>query len=87
MPDWIKKLLIFLIIACAFCPISAHDSGLHPSNVVSQTSIPYNRDATGSDPLSKLPFNDSRLADTSGGVIPSQARHHVDQRDTIAAGC
>ncbi len=74
MPDWSKSSLIFIITSSAFCPISADKSGLHPSSTVSQTSIPYDRDATGSDPLSKLPFNDSRLADTSGGVIPTQAR-------------
>lgn len=72
MLDWNKSSLIFIITSYAFCPVSADGSGLHPSSTVSQTSIPYDRDATGSDPLSKLPFNDSRLADTSRGVIPSQ---------------
>jgi len=72
MPDWSKSSLIFIftiITSIAFCPITANKPELHPSSIVSQTSIPYDRDATGSDPLSKLPFNDSRLADTSRGVL------------------
>ena len=40
--------------------------------LISQTSIPYDRYRTGGDPLAKLPFNDPRLADTSGGLNPSQ---------------
>lgn len=45
---------------------------LQSVNAISQLSISYNRSITGSDPLGKLPFNDTRLADTSGGLDPSQ---------------
>ena len=44
----------------------------HEANLISQTSIPYDRYRTGGDPLAKLPFDDPRLADTSGGLNPSQ---------------
>lgn len=39
-----------------------------------QISISWNRSTTGSDPLDKLSFDDPRLADTSGGLDPSQVR-------------
>ena len=42
------------------------------TDTISQTSIPYDRFRTGGDPLAKLPFDDPRLADTSGGLTPSQ---------------
>ena len=45
---------------------------LQAVDAVTQTSITYNRSVTGGDPLGKLQFNDTRLADTSGGLDPSQ---------------
>lgn len=81
MRDWCRQALLTLValvhLACAKPSASVQTNGQpQRQSVVGQTSIPYNRAVTGSDPLSKLPFNDTRLVDTSGGVIPSQVRHH-----------
>ena len=70
-----KALLTLAVLACTNPSAGVHINGqLQRHKTVGQTSIPYNRAVTGSDPLSKLPFNDTRLVDTSGGVIPSQVK-------------
>lgn len=71
-----------------FCLVHCFGHGLQVSDLspleqaahtVSQTSIPYDRWKTGGDPLAKLSFDDPRLADTSGGLLPSQVWVHTYQ--------
>lgn len=52
--------------------VSAQTRDLQAVSTISQTSISWNRSVTGGDPLAKLQFNDSRLANTAGGLDPSQ---------------
>ncbi len=61
-------LLAFLFSSC----VSAQTRDLQAVSTISQTSISWNRSVTGGDPLAKLQFNDSRLANTAGGLDPSQ---------------
>lgn len=61
-------LLAFLSSSC----VSAQTRDLQAVSTISQTSISWNRSVTGGDPLAKLQFNDSRLANTAGGLDPSQ---------------
>ena len=72
--QFIEVLRILTIACCTIAVFCAHNKEFQAVTTIGQTSIPYNRSVTGSDPLSKLPFNDSRLADTSGGLRPSQVR-------------
>lgn len=62
---------VVLAIVCSSL-VSAQTRDLQAVNVISQTSISWNRSVTGGDPLAKLQFNDSRLANTAGGLDPSQ---------------
>lgn len=69
------------LISCAIlgllCSSTVHaqQRDLKAVSRISQTSISWNRSVTGGDPLGKLPFNDSRLANTAGGLNPSQVRN------------
>ena len=68
-------MIAFLAFAALCSPlVSAQTRELKATNVISQTSISWNRSVTGGDPLAKLQFNDSRLANTAGGLNPSQVR-------------
>lgn len=62
---------LLLVLLCSSC-VSAQTRDLQAVSTVSQTSISWNRSVTGGDPLAKLQFNDSRLANTAGGLDPSQ---------------
>ena len=62
---------LMLAFICSSC-VSAQTRGLQAVSTISQTSISWNRSVTGADPLAKLQFNDSRLANTAGGLDPSQ---------------
>ena len=68
--------VIAVLAAIVLCSplVSAQTRSLQATNVISQTSIAWNRSVTGGDPLAKLAFNDSRLANTAGGLDPSQVR-------------
>ena len=59
-------------VLCAGLSEAVSTRQLQAVDAVTQTSISYNRSVTGGDPLGKLQFNDTRLADTSGGLDPSQ---------------
>lgn len=59
-------------VLCAGLSEAVLTRQLQAVDAVTQTSISYNRSVTGGDPLGKLQFNDTRLADTSGGLDPSQ---------------
>ncbi len=62
---------LLLVLFCSSC-VSAQTRDLQAVSTISQTSISWNRSVTGGDPLAKLQFNDSRLANTAGGLDPSQ---------------
>ncbi len=62
---------LLLALLCSSC-VSAQTRDLQAVSTISQTSISWNRSVTGGDPLAKLQFNDSRLANTAGGLDPSQ---------------
>lgn len=68
--------LALCAILAALCSSNVHAQlrDLKAVSSVSQTSISWNRSVTGGDPLGKLPFNDSRLANIAGGLNPSQVR-------------
>lgn len=62
---------LLLAVVYSSC-VSAQTRDLQAVSTISQTSISWNRSVTGGDPLAKLQFNDSRLANTAGGLDPSQ---------------
>ena len=68
--------LVFCATLAVLCSSSVHAQlrDLKAVSSTSQTSISYNRSVTGGDPLGKLSFDDSRLANTAGGLNPSQVR-------------
>ena len=72
----VKAWLVSCAILGVFCGANAHAQlrDLKAVSSISQTSISWDRSVTGGDPLGKLPFNDSRLANTAGGLNPSQVR-------------
>lgn len=65
-------LAILVITLCAGFSEAVSTRQLQAVNAIEQISISWNRSITGGDPLDKLLFNDTRLADTSGGLDPSQ---------------
>ena len=67
--------LLVALICCSLA--SAQTRDLKAVSTISQTSISWNRLVTGGDPLAKLQFNDSRLANTAGGLDPSQVSDRI----------
>lgn len=65
--------VIAVVLSAAACE-AVSTRQLQAVDAVKQVSISYNRSVTGGDPLGKLQFNDTRLADTSGGLDPSQVQ-------------
>lgn len=70
--------IAYVVLVCSLSSCQAAVQGrASDQKLISQTSIPYDRWRTGGDPLAKLPFDDPRLADMSGGLNPSQVPCHV----------
>ena len=69
------RVAVAILCISAAC---AQTRDLQAVSAVSQTSISWNASITGSDPLGKLQFNDSRLANTAGGLNPSQVCFVID---------
>ena len=76
------------VLAAVVCSslVAAQTRGLQATNVISQTSIGWNRSVTGADPLAKLQFNDSRLANTAGGLDPSQVSNASGRCTALSVG-